>query len=155
MGLEHNFLYVSPDRYYDELYKKIRFHPLRIDDTIISEMDYVDIHDDIILYFYDYFEWLKLYNPCTKEYVNGLCYHGVTTISNDALFQLKKIIDGLLMIFSNAPDMIQLRGSYIISDNCYEKMHIKKEKIANTFNRLNQLLERAIQENGFIVHLGI
>jgi hypothetical protein len=155
MGLEHNFLYLNPDEYSDDIYKKIYHHPLRIGDNIISEINYLDIHDDIINYFFDYFMWLKLYNPCKKEYVDGLCYHGVTTIFNDALFQLKKIIDGLLIIFSNAPDMIKLHGNYNFSDNYHEKKYIKKEKIIKTFIKLNNLIEKAIEEKGYILHLGI
>ena len=155
MGLNHNFLYLNSDKYSDEIYKKIHYNPLRIGDNIILEVDHVNIQDDIIVYFFDYFMWLKLYNPCTKKYVDGLCYHGVTTIFNDTLVQLKRIINGLLIVFSNAPNMIKLRGSYIISDNYYEKIYIEKEKMMKKFNKLNNLIEKAIDESGYILHLGI
>jgi len=157
MGLEHNFLYMSSEKYYDEVWKKIEYNPLRIENNIISEFDYVSIHDDVLRYFNDYFTWIRFYNPCKKENIYGLCHYGVTTIYKDALFQVKNLIDGLLIIFSIAPNMIELHGNYIINNNtgCYEKIYIKKQEIICVFHKLNKLIEKAINEDGYIIHFGI
>jgi hypothetical protein len=132
MGLEHNFLYISPDKYSDDIWKTIHYNPLRLENELVSELDYVDIHDDLLRYFHDYFVWIKLYNPCKKEYVNGFCYYGPTTIYGDALFQIKNILDGLLTIFSNAPNMVELKGNFMTDENgneYYDKIYIEKNKI--------------------------
>ena len=155
MGLDHNFIYFASDKYYDEIWRNIHFHPLRIEDDIIPKSEYVSIHDDILRYYHDYLVWTKLYNPCKKEYVNGLCYYGITTIYGDALFQFKSIIDGLLKIFSNAPIMVKLKGNYIIGEDCYDKIFIEKVKIIDIFDRLNKLIERAIERKDYIIHCGI
>ena len=166
MGLEHNFLYISSDKYSDDIWRNIQWHPLRLENELISELDYVDIHDDLLRYFHDYFVWIKLYNPCKKEYVNGFCYYGNTTICGDALLQIKNIIDGLLAIFSNAPDVITLKGNFVmevIDDNCnvdgnngyYDKIYIEKDKIITIFSKLNTLIEKASESGGYILHCGI
>jgi len=158
MGLEHNFLYLGSDKYNDDIWKKIQYNPLKLESNIISELEYVNIHDDLLMYFHDYFVWIKLYNPSKKEGVNGFCYYGVTTIYGNALFQMKNILDGLLTIFNNAPSMVKLKGNFVTDENnesYYDKIYIEKEKLISIFNKLNKLIEKAIEEKGYIVHLGI
>jgi hypothetical protein len=165
MGLEHNFLYISSDKYSDDIWKKIQWHPLCLENEFVSEPDYVGIHDDLLRYFHDYFVWIKLYNPAKKEYVNGFCYYGVTKIHDDALLQMKNIIDGLLTIFTNAPDMINLKGNYIfeIDDDgkiddkksYYDKIYVEKDKIISIFKKLITLIEKAVENGDYILHLGI
>ena len=167
MGLEHNFLYISSDKYSDDIWKNIQWHPLRLENELISELDYVDIHDDLLRYFHDYFVWIKLYNPAKKEgeYVNGFCYWGITKIYGDALLQMKNIIDGLLTVFSNAPDMIKLKGGYVFEidddgkiddkNSYYDKIYVEKDKLIGIFRKLNTLIEKAAENGDYILHLGI
>ena len=166
MGLIHNFLYLDAGKYSDDIWKKIQYHPLRLGNEPISESDYVNFHDDLLRYFHDYFVWIKLYNPCKKEYVNGFCYYGITTIHDDALSQMKSILYGLLLIFENAPNMVRLKGNFVkdVADNVgnvdrdsgyYEYIYIEKDKIIIFFNKINTLIERAVENKGCILHLGI
>jgi hypothetical protein len=114
MGLEHYFLYVSADIYNDNLYKSINYRPLSINNQIINQIDYIDIEDNLIHYFHDYFKWVDLYNPCKKENVKGFCYWGVTTIYGEPLIKINNIIKGILSIFLNAPQSIVLKGNYTL-----------------------------------------
>jgi hypothetical protein len=187
MGLNHSFIYINPDKYTDDIWKKIHYNPLRLENELISEFDFVKIHDNLLRYFHDYFVWIKLYNPCKKEYVNGFCYYGITTIYGDALSQMRNILYGLFSIFENAPDMVRLRGDYLIdnvdegvvmqniymggeecdgrktSEGCkpnlvngyYNKIYIEKNKIIDIFNKLNRLIDNAIEKGGYVLHHGI
>jgi hypothetical protein len=167
MGLEHHFLYINPDKYSDDIWEKIHYHPLRLENELVSELDYVDIHDDFIIYFYDFLNWIEMYNPAKKEKTYGLCYHGVTLIKNENLKKLAKMIDSIISLFENSPKNIELTGSYecfvkdiidgqeILTDGKYKTIKINKNKFMGKIIKLENLIEKAINENGYILHHGI
>ena len=167
MGLEHNFLFISSDEYCDEIWMRIRHHPLRIDNNIFSELNYVDIHDDFINYFNDFFKWIEMYNPSKKEKIYGLCHYGVTVIKNENLKKMAKIIDSIISLFENSPKIMELTGMYtsfvediidekeILTDGHYEIMKIRKDKFMKKIIKLKNIVKKTIEENGYIIHLGI
>jgi hypothetical protein len=154
-GLDHEIIYRNNMNLIEMEWNHIKFNPLSINGKNIMENDYIKIHDDLIRYFIDFFNWIEMYNPSKKELTKGFCYWGITIIKNDNLDKFKKIICSIINLFDNATSQIILTGNYIVSDNRYDKIKIEKEKLIEKFNGIKKLAERAINDGGYILHYGI
>ena len=82
MSLNHQIIYRDNLKAAGEEWKNISFHPLAINGIKVDEKDYVEMHDDVLRYFADYWCWVSMYNPATGKSVKGFCYHGVTCIKS-------------------------------------------------------------------------
>ena len=154
-GLKHNIVYRKDENLLIYEWKKIKFNPLSIDNTNILEEDFFEIHDDILRYFNDYFNWIKMYNPSKKEQINGFCYWGITIIKNENIKELKILINSLINIFLNSPDNFTLTGYYNLKNKIYDKININRNKLLEILNKFILLIEKVINNGGYILHYGI
>ena len=154
-GLNHSIIYRENSNLLEEEWKIIKFNPLSINGIEIVKENYFEIHDDIIRWFIDIFNWVEMYNPSKKEITNGFCYWGVTIIEQKNIFVLNKIIKSLIDLFINAPENIILTGNYIGGKMGYDKINIDKNKIMLKLNKFKSLIGKVINEGGYILHCGI
>ena len=154
-GLYHQIIYRENENLLEEEWKKMEYYPLSIDGVEISKEDYFEIHDDIIRWFLDIFNWIEMYNPSKKELTNGFCYYGVTIIKIQNITKMDKIINSIISLFENSPLEITLTGDYCISDECYSKIKIDKNEILEKFIKFKSLVEEVINNGGYILHCGI
>ena len=177
-GLWHQILYVNNIEWIDkgyEGYGNIEWNsPLfTVNGIEIPEEDYVEIHDDLFTRFHDYFIWIETYNPVgPKEFNRGFNYYGQTAIRDENLVKFGKLIDSLINLFENAPENIILTGNFcfgyppgveIPTDfdkydprrGYYQQIEITKDELIKTFGNLKNMTERAIKNNGYLLHFGI
>jgi hypothetical protein len=154
-GLNHEIIYRENENLIEKEWKEISYNPLSISEIDISETDYFEIHDDIIRWFIDIFNWVTMYNPSKKEQTNGFCYCGVTIIKKQDINTLDKIISSLIDLFGNSSLNITLTGDYCISDGWYEKIIITKEEMIEKLSKFKSLTEKVINYGGYILHCGI
>ena len=154
-GLYHQIIYRENDKLLEEEWRNIKYNPLSINGINILEENYFEIHDDIIRYFINIFNWVEMYNPAKKELTNGFCYYGETIIKKGNIDKLDKIINVLIDLFNNAPLEIILTGNYCINDECYEKINMDKNKIMDKLIKFKKLIEKVINNGGYILHCGI
>jgi hypothetical protein len=154
-GLNHQIIYRENENLLDEEWGNIKFNPLSLNGIEISEENYFEIHDDIMRWFIDIFNWVQMYNPAKKEQVNGFCYWGVTIIERQNVNKLYKIICSLIDLFENSPSEIILTGNYCVTDECYNKIKINKDNMMKKLIKFRNLLEKIINNGGYILHSGI
>ena len=155
--LNHQIIYRKNENLINEEWKEIKYNPLSIDGIVVPEEDYFEIHDEIISWFFDIFNWVKMYNPSKNEETNGFCYGGITVIKDGSINKLNKIIKSLIDLFNNSPSEMILRGYLCCSNDecCYRKINIGKDKIINILTKFNNITEKAIENGGYILHCGI
>ena len=135
-GAYHLILYVNSVELIDEGPKFIEW----------NEEDYVEIHDDILSRFHDYFMWIETYNPVgPKEFNRGFNYEGLTAIRDENLVKFGELIDSLLNLFKNALDGITLT----------ENIKIEKDELLKIFGDLKKITARAVESNGYLLHFGL
>ena len=154
-GLNHQIIYMENKGLLEEDWKNIKYNPLSINGNNILEENYFEIHDNILRWFIDIFNWIEMYNPSKKELTNGFCYCGITIIKRHNINKLDKIISALIDLFNNAPLEITLIGDYCISDECYNNIKIDKNKIMDKLIKFKTLVEKVINNGGYILHCGI
>jgi len=154
-GLNHQIIYIENEESLDEDWKNIKYNPLSINGINILEENYFEIYDDTLRWFIDIFNWGEMYNPAKKELTNGFCYYGKTIIKKHNMDKLDKIINALIDLFQNAPLEIILTGNYCINDECYEKVKIDKNKIMDKLIKFKKLIEKVINNGGYLLHCGI
>ncbi|GHU21709.1 hypothetical protein FACS1894164_02620 [Spirochaetia bacterium] len=158
MSLEHEIICRDNIALIDTEWENVSYRPLAINDIEIQESKYLEIHDDIIHWYYDFFMWINMYNPSRKENTKGFCYWGVTIIKDKNLIKLEEILELLVKLFDNAPEKIILTGSFnpsVDGNGYYNKIKCKKEKLIKQLEKFKLLTHRAIEKNGYILHLGI
>jgi hypothetical protein len=154
-GLYHQIIYRENENLLEEEWEKMEYYPLSIDGVEILKEDYFEIHDDIIRWFLDIFNWIEMYNPSKKELTNGFCYYGVTIIKIQNITKMDKIINSIISLFENSPLEITLTGDYCISDKCYSKIKIDKNKMLEMLIKFKSLVKKVINSGGYILHCGI
>ena len=176
-GEYHQILYINNIEWIDkgfEGYGNIEWNPplFTVNDIEIPEEDYIEIHDDLFTRFHDYFIWIETYNPVgPKEFNRGFNYYGQTAIRDENLARFGKLLDSLLNLFENAPENIILTGNFcwgfppgveVPSDfdknpyrGYYQKIEIEKEELLKIFGELKNMTDRAIKNNGYLLHFGI
>ena len=172
-GLHHQILYINNIEWIDNGgYGGIEWNPplFTVNGHEIPEEDYVEIHDDLFTHLHDYFIWIETYNPVgPKKFNRGFNYYGQTAVRNENLIKFGKLIDSLLSLFENAPENIILTGPFCCicttdddssshkdqQDGYYEKIEIKRAELLKIFNDLKNMTDRAITNNGYLLHFGI
>jgi len=163
----HQILYINNIKWIDqegyEGYGSIELNPppFTVNGHEIPEDHYVVIHDKFFTYFHDYFIWIETYNPTgAKEFNRGFNYCGMTAIRGENLAKFGKLIDSLLSLFENAPENIILTGDFCFGgkhkhNGNYEKIRVKKDELFKIFGSLKIMTDRAIKNNGYLLHFGI
>jgi hypothetical protein len=174
-GAHHQILYINNIEWIDNAgYGHIEWNPpsFTVNGHEIPEEDYVEIHDDLLTRFHDYFIWIETYNPVgPKNFNRGFNYHGQTAIRGKNLLKFGKLIDSLVNLFENAPENIVLTGDFSwgfppgaevspdFEDNpyrgYYQKIELKKAELLKVFSDLKNMADRAIKNNGYLLHFGI
>jgi len=99
---------------------------------IVGEKKDVHLHDDLILYMIDTFEWIKTFSELESNIEkNGLNHAGITYFKGESVTKLKNIILHWINIFSLGEDVIELRGMYYINigKHSYTKITDEGQKI--------------------------
>ena len=150
-GLNHDFLVIESGTFSLDNYEEYQ------------KSDHVEIHDDLLGYFADSISWVSSYNPCTEEEVSGLCWYGPTVIPPVSVEKFGKIITGWLLIISEAPDIVALKGGWCWIEGqpsetgSYEKLSFSKNELVNKLSKLVSYCE-AVKESGCkkcLLHIGI
>lgn len=120
-----------------------------------SHLDKIGISDDLILYLLDSINWIDTY--WNNETINkkGLNYYGYTIIKEDSILKLKQIIISWLNLFSTAPEEFILTGDFLIEKYSYEKILCNRNEIINQLENIKIMCTKALNENNYILHIGI
>lgn len=139
MGLVHQFAIIPKDS----------------DVSIVSsDMDSVSISDIIIQYIGDSLKWIST-NWNGKKIQNGICYYGFSVIEDCEITRLKNILKQWVELFRLAPDEFYLTGEYLIDEERYENVLVKREEIIKNLNSCIYICEKAINEGKRVLHNGI
>jgi len=88
---------------------------------IVGEKKDVHLHDDLILYMIDTFEWIKTFSELESNIEkNGLNHSGITYFKGESVTKLKNIILHWINIFNLGEKTIELRGLFSIKLNIGE-----------------------------------
>ena len=102
---------------------------------IVGEKKDVHLHDDLILYMIDTFEWIKTFSELESNIEkNGLNHSG---------------------IFNLGEKTIELRGLFFINEKKHSYNKISKKYLIENLKKLVLLCEKAEKENKIIEHWGI
>lgn len=150
-GLNHDFLVIENGTFSLDNYEEYQ------------EADHIEIHDDLLRYFADSILWVSSYNPCNEEETTGLCWYGPTIIPPESAEKLGSIISGWLLILSEAPDIVALKGSWcwIEGDSpysgSYEKLTFSKIELVEKLSKLVSYCDAVKDSDGrkCLLHLGI
>lgn len=84
---------------------------------IVGEKKDVHLHDDLILYMIDTFEWIKTFSELESNIEkNGLNHSGITYFKGESVTKLKNIILHWINIFNLGEKTIELRGLFSINE---------------------------------------
>lgn len=150
-GLNHDFWVIENGTFSLDNYDKYQ------------EYDHVEIHDDLLGYFADSISWVSSYNPCKEEETSGLCWYGPTIIFPENAEKFGAIISGWLLILSEAPDVVALRGRWCWTEGdspdsgSYEKLSFSRIELVEKLSKLVSFCEVVKSSGGkkCLFHLGI
>lgn len=139
MGLVHQFAIIPKDS----------------DENIISsDMDSISISDTLIQYIGDSLKWIHTtWNG--KKLQNGISYYGFSFIEDNEILKLKNIIKQWEDLFCLSPDEFYLTGEFLLDEEQYEKILVKRDEIVKTLDSCIAICEKAIHEKAKILHNGI
>lgn len=122
----------------------------------------VHLHDDLLIYMMDSIKWFRSTNPFKDESINGLFYHGISMIDSEAAAVLNNILQGWIILFSAAPDIISLTGNYFTIEGepevpgQYETITFSRKDVLLQLNKLSGLSQQAMKDtDDLIIHYGI
>lgn len=122
---------------------------------ISSEMEYTSLSDNIFIYIKDSLDWIHS-NWCGNKISEGLAYSGFSYIENVSdIKHLEKIIIYWKKLFELAPDEFYITGEYLLNDNKYEKVLVKKSDVIMELSNLINICQKAMKIQGKILHNGI
>ena len=123
---------------------------------IVGEKKDVHLHDDLILYMIDTFEWIKTFSELESNIEkNGLNHSGITYFKGESVTKLKNIILHWINIFNLGEKTIELRGLFSINEKKHSYNKISKKYLIENLKKLVLLCEKAEKENKIIEHWGI
>jgi hypothetical protein len=130
------------------------FMTTKNNDAII---DSVKIHDDMITYIYDSLNWIPSRNPALRDMPNGqgIHYHGITLFDEHSSEALLKIFTAWRDLFSNAPDIFQLKGPFIINRDEHEILYFSRNEIIDQFETMISMSNYLADGNYYLYHCGI
>lgn len=139
MGLVHQFAIIPKDS----------------DASIVSsDMASVSISDIIIQYIGDSLKWIST-NWNGKKIQNGISYYGFSVIEDGEITRLKNILKQWVELFRLSPDEFYLTGEYLIDEERYENVLVKREEIIKNLNSCIYICDKAINEGKRVLHNGI
>lgn len=159
MSPVHEFILVSKDKadfsFRDYVWDKNGFNAQKS-----SVSDYVEVNDDFIEYIMDSLEWIPTYNPSKREKGYGLNYYGVTLIREDGALLAMNIFKSWADLFSNGPDILELRGAFTWQtedqeSGHYETIKVARNEIVDVFKKLTSFAEQVMNGELYLLHLGI
>ena len=123
---------------------------------IVGEKKDVHLHDDLILYMMDTFEWIKTFSELESNIEkNGLNHAGITYFKGESVTKLKNIILHWINIFNLGEKTIELRGLFFVNEKKHSYNKISKKYLIESLKKLVLLCEKAEKENQIIEHWGI
>lgn len=166
MALVHDFVVSNKEIYTYQDYM-----------NVINKVPYdVSIHDDLILYFYDFLQWIPAYNPSMEIRHMGLNLYGVTIIDIDRAQQAYDLFVHIVDILKLSPETLKLNGgySYQLADDedpfseskeCrivrnslkQEKLTYQRDDISDQFKKIAECFKKVIDSNGqlYVLHFGV
>lgn len=156
MGQDHEFYLVS----YSEL-EEMGHEGYYLPTEDLSNV--VLIHDDIIQYIQDTFNWVPSINPSINYQKGfGLCNYGITLFDKEGAEVIFKLAKSWADLFSSGPTTVKLTGNYILTRNGkyfpegkYEVIEIPKDKLIGNFRKLQLFSKKVISGDYLILHHGI
>jgi hypothetical protein len=150
-GLNHEFLIIENGSFSLDRYEEL------------EEIDRVEIHDDLLNYLSDSISWVSTYNPSKKEETSGLCLYGRTIIPPESVGKFESIMSGWLLILSEAPDIVVLKGGWCWTEGdspdsgSYEKLSFRKSEVIESLSKIVSYCEAVKASGGTkcLLHLGI
>lgn len=122
------------------------------------------ISDDILFYFYDYLQWVPTFNPVKRmEEGFGLNRYGPTVVIGNGASKFHDIFNSIVNLYRHGPEDIILTGDWGVTldengeemdDGHYEKYHVRKEHIIESFSLLALWGREASKNNCYIFHCG-
>ena len=92
---------------------------------VSSDMDSVSISDMIIQYIGDSLKWISTtWNG--KRLQNGISYYGFSFIEDGEITKLKNILKQWVELFRLSPDEFYLTGEFLLDEERYENILVKK-----------------------------
>lgn len=150
MSLSHNF-YIVP--------KKVISEEQIINEKEIKQKcdEKIVFPDNLILYILDSLKWIPSINPTKSENGYSINYYGITLFKENAIEKFIKIMDAWISLFNIAPINVELKGNYLITEKKagYERIKYKKDELLDTFTTMKIFLEKAKENEMYIIHFGI
>jgi len=123
-------------------------------------LDYVVLHDDLILYIIDSLQWIPSKNPGKRavpaDY--GINYHGLTLFDKQSAIPLRNVFSAWRNLFENAPKIMKLTGSFVRSDNEegeYERLILDRDRVIIQLESIIAMAEKLTEGEYYIFHYGI
>ena len=159
MSLNHEFILVKSEKdnksYFD-------FNDYYSEGEAYVVLDKVSVHDDIIAYLLDSFNWCDSILPDgnkKRDYM-GLARFGVTEILNTVKF--REIIDNWIRLFSSATETFALTGEFEypngdISEGEYNRIEVNQASLISKLTAISNMcrLHSENESGTHFVHLGI
>lgn len=156
MGLEHEFFLVTYDEYEKMGYEGYYFSNEKLSNAVL-------IHDDIVQYIQDTLNWIPSINPAMNyEKGFGLNNYGITLFDKEGAEVIVSLAKSWADIFSIGPSTLKLTGNYCFTGNdtympegSYEIIEISRDKLVESFRKLQLFSEKVISNKYLILHYGI
>ncbi len=114
----------------------------------------IKVDDFIILYIKDSLKWIKT-TWVSGLYKESIDYYGQSIISGEDLRKLLCIIGAWMSLFDLSTSDTELTGDFLIDEQKYERIKIKKEDLLKQLSGLHCLCKDAIDNNHSVLHIGI
>ncbi len=114
----------------------------------------VTLDDIIILYIKDSLNWIRT-TWASGLYKESIDYYGQSIISGEDLSKLLCIIAAWMSLFDLSTSDTELTGDFLIDEQEYERVKIKKENLLKQLSGLHCLCKEAIENNHSVLHIGI
>ncbi|MBE6067844.1 MAG: hypothetical protein E7211_09150 [Clostridium lundense] len=116
------------------------------------------IHDDIVQYIQDTLNWIPSINPAMNyEKGLGLNNYGITLFDKEGAEVIVGLAKSWADLFSRGPSTLKLTGNYCFTgnDRSYEIIEISRDKLVESFRKLQLFSERVISNKYLILHYGL
>lgn len=136
----------------------------------------VSIADDLIIYVYDYLNWIPTINPASSSAPEtfGLHLYGPTVIDMHGAEQAVKIFTAIAGLFACANEHMKLTGAFshqladsfdaepgieriVAGSGQYASLLLRRQDVVKQFERLAELCQKVKDSDGalYVLHLGI
>jgi hypothetical protein len=150
MSLNHDFYYADMINGNQVNYKKF-----------YQEKPELSIHDDLMRYMDDTFQWFPSIHLSGNKYkrTRGFFLYGTTLINRESVPIFNHVVSSWLTLFSGAPDAFELDGGLTINADRTVgdryKIEVQRDELIRNLTTLNEMGEKVMAGECFILHLGI